>query len=366
MPSYKDEVRGTWYCSFYYTDWTGKKKKKKKEGFKTQREAKAFERDFLDKAHASPDMTFGSLVQLYLEDCKSRVKPTTYATKEFIVINRILPFFKDMPINEIEPATIRKWQNDMISQEDGYSQTYLKTINNQFSAIFNFAVKYYKLGSNPVRLCGSMGQANADKMLFWTLEEFKLFIKNIEKPNSKVAFEILFWTGMRLGELLALTLKDFDFNEQTVLVHKNYARLDKQDIVLDPKTKKSKRSITIPNFLCLMVKDYADKLYDYHPNERLFQFSKHFIHSEMTRGSEAAGVKRIRIHDLRHSHASLLIEQGFSPLLISERLGHENIQTTLQTYSHLYPNKHGEVADKLEKLNLDTSETIVEITEKIK
>ena len=156
---------------------------------------------------------------------------------------------------------------------------------------------------------------------------------------------------MRSGELLALTLNDFDFDGQTVNINKNYARLKDEDLILEPKTPKSKRVITIPPFLCDIIKDYSSKLYDYKPDERLFQVTKYYLHHEMDRGCKKSEIKRIRIHDLRHSHASLLIELGFSPLLISERLGHENIETTLQTYSHLYPNKHGEVADKLQTLN---------------
>jgi len=237
MPVYKDEKRGTWYASFYYTDWMVNKKKKKKEGFKTQKKAKAFEREFLNKAHASCDMTFGSLVELYMEDCQSRLKPTTLENKKYVIDLKILPYFKDMPINTITPTTVRKWQNELISSEKNYSQTYLKTVNNQLSAIFNFAMKYYKLPSNPARICGSMGKKNADSMQFWTVEEFKKFIAAVEdKSTSKVAFELLFWTGMRSGELLALTLNDFDFEAQTVSINKNYARMKDEDLILEPKT----------------------------------------------------------------------------------------------------------------------------------
>jgi integrase len=361
MPTYKDEERGTWYCSFYYTDWMGKKKKKKKEGFKKQGDSKAFERDFLSKTQASPDMPFGNLVELYMEDSKSRLKPTTYANKEVLINLKILPYFKDLPLNSIETAAIRKWQNELISNENNYSQTYLKTIHNQITAIFNYAMKYYKLPSNPARTCGSMGKKNADSMLFWTAEEFNKFIPIVSnKPLSKAVFELFFWTGIRSGELLALTLNDFNFEGQTVSISKNYVRLEKEDLTLEPKTPKSKRIITIPKFLCDLIQDYSSKLYDYNPSERLFPVTKFYLHHEMDRGCKHSGVKRIRIHDLRHSHASLLIEMGFSPLLISERLGHENIETTLQTYSHLYPNKHSEVADKLQELNSKTQNAIVE------
>lgn len=361
MPVYKDEDRGTWYAKFNYTDWNGKVKQKLKRGFKKQKEAKDFERDFLSKSNAGPDMAFGQLVEIYMEDCKTRLKPTTYSNKEYVINLKILPHFEDIPLNKIEPATVRKWQNELLNHENNYSQTYLKTVNNQLSAIFNFAMKYYKLPSNPARIAGSMGKKNAESMEFWTVEEFNKFIEIVSsKPTSKAIFETLFWTGIRSGELLALTHNDFDFEEKTVYINKSYSRHEKEDLILEPKTPKSKRIITIPEHLCEIIKEYSSKLYDYEPDERLFPVTKNYLHHEMDRGAKKSGVKRIRIHDLRHSHASLLIEMGFSPLLISERLGHENIETTLQTYSHLYPNKHGEVADKLQdliqKANSETTE----------
>lgn len=362
MPVYKDEERGTWYVKFNYTDWNGAIKQKLKRGFKKQSEAKAFEREFLSKSNSSPGMSFESLVELYMEDSKSRVKPTSYTTKDYVIKFKILPYFKDMPLNKIEPSNIRKWQNQLIENENNYSKTYLKTINNQISAIFNFAVKYYKLPSNPVRVAGSMGKTRADSMDFWTKEEFYKFIDIVQdKPLSKVAFNLLFWTGIRSGEMLALTLNDFDFTNKTVSITKNYSRHEGKDLILDPKTPKSRRIITIPQFLCDIINEYVEKLYDYKSHERLFQVTNQYLHHEMDRGSNKSGVKRIRIHDLRHSHASLLIEMGFSPLLISERLGHENIETTLQTYSHLYPNKHSQVAEELQNLMSDVTEKTTEI-----
>ena len=155
---------------------------------------------------------------------------------------------------------------------------------------------------------------------------------------------------MREGELLALTLGDFDFVNQTVSITKTFAQLGGEDIIQPPKTPKSRRSIVMPPEVMQLVRDYAATIYDYQPEQRLFQFTKSYLHYEIKRGCKASGVKQIRVHDIRHSHASLLIELGFSPLLISERLGHENIETTLSVYSHLYPNKQSEVAEKLSNL----------------
>ena len=320
-------------------------------GFKLQKEAKSYEIEFLSKASASCDMLFSSFISLYMEDCKARLKPTTYAGKVFLMNSHVLPYFKNMPLNTITASTIRKWQTELISNPNNYSETYLKTIHNQVSAVFNYACRYYKLGENPARICGSMGKKNADSMQFWVVDEFKSFIAAVnDKIISKTIFNLLFWTGIRSGELLALTLNDFDFESNTVSINKNYARLNGEDLILDPKTPKSKRKITLPPNVCGIIKRYVERLVCYEPDERLFNVTKHYMAKEMKKGCAISGVKKIRIHDLRHSHASLLIELGFSPLLISERLGHEEVKTTLQTYSHLYPNKQAEVAEKLQLL----------------
>ena len=268
---------------------------------------------------------------------------------------KIQLYFKNFKLNVIKPTDIRGWQNELTDYRDEngeqYSPTYLKTIHNQLSAIMNFAVKYYGLPKNPAAQCGSMGKKYADAMQFWTKEEFKKFIDCVsDKPASKVIFNLLFFSGMREGELLTLTLNDFDYENNAVSVSKNYARLKGKDIIQPPKTPKSNRVITLPKEIMDMVMEFSKKIYDYNPKDRLFQVTKFYLTHEMERGCKLSGVKKIRIHDLRHSHALLLIEMGFSPLLISERLGHENIETTLQTYSHLYPNKHGEVAEALSKL----------------
>lgn len=348
MPVYKNEKKGTYYSSFYYTDWTGVRKKKKKEGFKKESDAKKFERDFLAKQQNNCDMSFETLVELYLEDAATRVRATTLENKKYVIDLKILPYFKKMNVNDINPNHVRKWQNELMKK--GYAATYLKSINNQLSAIFNFAIKYYNLSSSPALKAGTMGKKNAESMQFWTVEEFKKFIEYDDKPISALAFKILFWTGIRSGELMALTFKDVDLDNKIIDINKTYTRLNGNDVISKPKTPKSKRRIAISDSLCQDIKEYKDKLYDFKENDRIFHFTKYFLHHEMRRICKKSGVKQIRIHDLRHSHASLLIELGFTPLLISERLGHEKVQTTLDTYSHLYPNKGDIVANKLNDL----------------
>jgi integrase len=159
---------------------------------------------------------------------------------------------------------------------------------------------------------------------------------------------MLYWCGIRCGELLALTPADFDFEQKKLRINKSYQRLNGRDLITDPKTKKSIRTIDLPAFLVEEIRDYLKMLYGLKKKGRIFTISKSYLHHEMDRGAKAAGVKRIRIHDLRHSHVSLLIDMGFTPVAIADRLGHESIEVTLR-YAHLFPSKQTEMIERLEK-----------------
>lgn len=349
MPVYKDEQRGTFFCSFYYTDWTGEKKKKTKRGFKLKRDAQAYERSFLEQSRGEPTMTFASLVELYLADSKNRLRAITYKNKELRIKAKILPYFSDMPICKITPMNVRNWQNELL--ECDYKDTYLRALHNLLSLIFNYAVRYYGLKENPCHKAGPIGKEHAEGLKFWTREEYAKFIEAIEPGTIEhVCFQILYWSGTRIGELLALTPADFDFESKTISITKSYQRIEKQDVITEPKTPKSNRVIMLPDFVCAELKEYIERRYDIQPTDRLFPITKHFLYPRLEKGCASAGIHKIRIHDIRHSHASLLIELGFSPLLIAERLGHEKVETTLGTYSHLYPNKQAELVEKLETL----------------
>lgn len=252
----------------------------------------------------------------------------------------------------ITAQQIITWQNELINYKDDngkpYSPVYLKTIHNQLSAIFNHAVRYYNLKENPCQKAGSMGKKKNREMLFWTKEEYLKFADAMmDKPMSYYAFEILYWTGIREGELLALTSADFDFEKRTVTINKSFQHLNGRDIITSPKTEKSNRTIQLPKFLCDEMQDYLKMLYDVGLEDRVFPITKSYLHREMDRGAKEAGVKRIRIHDIRHSHVSLLIDMGFSATAIADRVGHESIDITYN-YAHLFPSKQAEMADKLD------------------
>ncbi len=345
-----------WYVFVRWKDFTGETHQHKKEGFERKADAKAYETEYLAKHAGSTDMTVQSLFELYIADCQARLRATTVKSKTFLFERLILPYLGNLQISKIASADIRNWQNTIMTRKTStgkaYAPTYLKTANNQISALFNFGVKYYGVKSNPCQVVGSMGRKNADAMKFWTVDEFNRFIASMtNRPRSLVMISILFWTGMRKGEMLALTPADFNFDVPSVSITKSYTVQTGTPLILPPKTPKSIRTILIPQKLADMVQGYIKTIYGIEPNDRIFEnVGKPFLSREIDRGCAETGVKRIRVHDLRHSHASLLIELGYSPLLIAERLGHENIETTLRTYSHLYPNKQSELVEHLNSI----------------
>ena len=193
-----------------------------------------------------------------------------------------------------------------------------------------------------------MGKEQPKEMKFWTKSEYLQFAEAMmDKPVSYYAFEMLYWCGLRLGEMLALTPEDFDFEKKTVRINKSYQRIKKKDIITDPKTPKSVRTVSMPDFLAEEMKEYINSLYGVEGDDRIFQITKSYMHHEMDRGCTQTGVKRIRIHDLRHSHVSLLIEMGFSVVAIANRVGHESIDITYR-YAHMLPTAQSEMATKLD------------------
>ena len=358
MPAYKDEKTGKWFAKFYYTNWQGIKKQKWKRGFATKKEALGFERDFLEKQSANPDMTFQNLYEIYMEDMAARLKQSTLLTKKAVLQTHILPFFGSKPINEIKASDVRRWQAKLMSSPNNYSQTYLKKINTELNSIINYAKRFYDLNTNPCGKAGTIGKAKAEEMDYWTYDEYIAFREGVkDKSLSYICFEVLYWTGMREGELLALSPADIDLDNKTISINRTYQRIEGKDVFTSPKTRKSKRKIPIPDFLCQELSDYIQSRYMLDADERLFPVTKSYLSHEMIRGCKNTGIKKIRIHDIRHSHASLLINHGCDALMLADRLGHEKVSTTLNTYSHLFPHKQQELVHSLESLQATDSPT---------
>lgn len=347
MPVYQDKKTKKYYFSCYYTNWQGERKKKKTEGFKYSRDAKAAEREFLAQYAAQPDFTFSAMYDEYMKDCKARLRESTCATKAGHFEHAILPFFGKMKLADITPVHVRRWQNDIIKR---YKPTTQKQIHGLLSALFNFAMRFYRLKENPARLAGSIGAFKAHSAKFWTVDQFNKVMQYIE-PGYLAAFSLLFYGGLRIGELLALEIRDYNPAARTISISKSLEYINGKNYIGPTKNAQSTRIISIPASVAALIDEYMNFLYEPEPHEPLFIYcTRSRLAYRLDEAARKAGLEKIRLHDLRHSHASMLINLGINILAISKRLGHDDIKTTLNIYGHLYHTTNEEIAGKLENL----------------
>ena len=353
MSQYKDEKTGKWYAIFRYRTYEGANKQVKKCGFATKREAKQYETEFISKMNGSKDMSVKSLSELYLADCKKRNKPASYQTTADCLKNRILPTFGHQAVKDITPIMIRTRQNEQLIPK--YKKSTAIDTCRIFGTMLEFAVRYYGLPSNPMRIAGTVRYPNGNEdapIRFWTQEQFEQFMTLIHEPMHHMIYEMLFWMGMRIGELCALRLKDIDFEQGVVHIERNKVHIfNVGDVFQTPKTATSRRTIGMPDKLKEELTEYVQRLYEPKPDDLLFPRSassigRYFRNTQKRNNFEP----HIRLHDLRHSHASLLLNMGIPAKAIADRLGHANEIMLFRTYGHMYLEQRDELVAKLNKL----------------
>lgn len=355
MPAYKYQNtagKTLWYASFYYTNWKGEKKRTTKRGFATRKEALEFERDFINGQCKRPTIEFKYMIQDYEDDCALRLKPTTMRFKKALIKSKFIPYFGEMKICDIDPNTIRAWQNEMIQYRDAngkpFKDTYLASMHRELSNVMTFCMKYYGLTMNPCRLVGPMGKYEAEEMKIWTKDQFEIYLAHEDKRPYHVAFNVLFYSGLREGELLALTPRDLIDKTYALDIYKNFANVEGKDIILTPKTESGRRIVTLPKSVYEELKQYVKDI-DCAPDQRIFYFKRAGLWNEFRNCTSRAQLPPIRIHDIRHSHVSMLIDMGFNVKQIADRVGHKNAATTMKTYSHLYAGRDIELAKRLDE-----------------
>lgn len=347
MPAIKEE-NNTWTARFYYTDFMGNRKQKKKRGFSKKSDALSFERNFINQQIGCQETNFESVTIDYLTKCETKLKRSTFDRKRIVIEKHILPFFKQYNMIAITPKIISSWQSYVISNNE-LSESYLRAINMELSSIFTFAEKYYNLKTNVVKIADKMGKITRKNITIWLIEDMLELERVLSQHPILSRFilplNLLYWTGMRVGELMALQLEDVE--NVTIHIHKT---LNHRREITRPKTEKANREVIIDNKLACDLHDYIQTIYDKNPKAFLFDFHKSRLNYALDYAIKNSDkLSKIRIHDLRHSHASFLIKQGFSPLLISGRLGHDKPSTTLDIYGHLYPNEQNMIAETINK-----------------
>ena len=365
MAQYRYDTKGgtKWLVKFRYTHpETGECLIEYKRGFATKREAKAYEEDFVDNLehHESEDTTlrqktFGDVYGEYMASHKREdMKLSTITTKENIFERHIFPYFKDVPVRAITDDDIHAWQLKIKAKTTTsgkpFSESFLRTIQSQFNSIMNYANSKGYLKSNPLADIKNMGIKDK-RIEFWTTEEYERFAyEAMEYPEYYYCFEVLYWCGLREGEMLALTPSDIDFYSKTISISKTYSVIKRKEYITSPKTPSSVRTVSMPDFLCEELKEYMDQLYDPQPDKRLFRINKSTLSKTFTTCTKKAGLKHIPIHGLRHSHVSLLISKKYDIFEISKRIGHKSVKTTQDTYGHLFTEVQKNIADDLNSM----------------
>ncbi len=349
MTIYKDDKRGTYYFVVRVRQYDGTLKQVKRRGFKTQEEARLAEAKALIDTETTSSLSFYQVAESYFDWYSQRRKQSSINVIKNVIYNHLLEEFSKMKIDKITARHVMNYQNKIIHN---YSAEFLKKIHTTLSAIFNFAIKFHGLTNNPARIAGNFEIESNKRMNFWEFGEFKQFIEVVDEPIYKTFFSTLYYSGARKGELLALTWKDIDFEGKTIDINKT--EYNRQ--VTKPKTKASNRIIMLPTFVMDLLEDIKNNVALTTPVKNDYVVFGEFFDSISTttldrryaKYVKIAGVKKILLHEFRHSHASYLINKGVSPLVVAQRLGHSDVATTLNTYSHLYPSKQAEVVAFME------------------
>ncbi len=347
MAVYKDKKRGTYYFSVYVKISTGETKRFIRRGFESRQEARLAEADFLlnFEKEDEENISFGTLTEMYLKWYKQRRKASSYTKIESVIRIHLNPRFEKKKIKELSRRDVVKMHNDLL---DKLSVKSTKVIHATLSTVLNYAIELEYLSANVAREVGNVNMRENRRMDFWTLDEFKTFIEVVDDLVYESLFMTLFYGGLRKGEALALTWKDIDFDHNIINIDKTVYHRN----VTSPKNESSIRKIKMPQHTMNLLGEL--KLMRKPKNEYVVfgEFFDHIgettIDSRYTKYIEASKVKRIRIHDLRHSHASYLISMGNDIQIVSKRLGHANTSTTLDVYAHLYPNAEDDAIAKME------------------
>lgn len=364
--------------SYRYTDpITGKVKNSSKRGFKLKREAEDWIVDKLPAIVAQKEqkrktidtMTMDELIEEYLFYKKMHVRITTFETKKHIIETKILPSFTGKLVVDVEPYDIIQWQHHLsesqklvkktvkskngkekvIETQEYYSDTYLRTINNQLVAIFNYAATIRRLPISPCKGLEKIGAKDAPEREIWEPEEFAKFIRTQEhNPLLYYAFCTLFWTGMREAELLGIRSKDLDFKNGIINVKDGYHKV-KGKVDKGLKNGESLRPVKIPSFLADELQEFVQSLGPMDPNARIFVTSKSTLLKHIHEGAARAGVKDIYVHCLRHSYISMCVFNGIPYTTISAQVGHSEFLQSLH-YSHSYKNSGDFLVNALEQV----------------
>lgn len=352
MPVYKDDQRGSWYVQAEFKGLKGKKVRLKRRGFKCKKDVLNAEKELIEE-YKKPyiDLTFEKLAQLYMDYSIGHKKQHSITNQNSLINTVLIPYFKNYKVKDIKPVDIDAFYREILPK---YSNATMKNIRTRLSAILNYDVSFYDLPKNPASIVSLPKKQEERHLKYWTEAQFNTFISYVDDILYKTMFSILFWTGLRKGEMLALRVCDIDFDNKTINVENSWNGTD----ITSVKTTASERRIGIPEHLCedIQALIYHHKHCHGIVKQTDYLFSVRNLTVPMAPGNvnlqfrniiKKSELSGIRVHYFRHSHASLLINMGVSLYVISKHLGHTSIQTTANIYGHLYPSSEAVITNTL-------------------
>jgi len=343
---------------------TGKRKQKSKGGFKKKKDAEAAllqilkeleEGEFIEPSN----QTFSSYIDEWFQHYVKRVKETTALSRKYTVDRHLLREnpFRNKPLSKITTKDIDVLYN--LKLEEGYSTNTVRKIHQMLYQALEQALKWNLIKTNPVSKTDPPSIKTKD-IKIWSFDEIHAFLDESKKSRHFIMFLLAIYTGMRKGEILGLMWSDIDFEKKVIRVQRSVALITGSGYVfISPKTKKSIRQVQISDFLIEELlahkkfqeewkkrsgEQYQDLDLVISTETGTIQDPRNILR-EMAKICKDANVTPIRFHDMRHTHASILISEGVDIVKVASRLGHTNPKTTLEIYAHLMPNEDNEVAD---------------------
>ncbi len=345
MPAYQDKKSKHWYYRVYATDSFGNRKQYQNGDFRTKRDAIEAERDFvIATKDGYCDITFGKLWEIYKEHMETKLKYNSFRSVKNCIEIHALPYFKDYELKKITASLYVRWQKQL--DDKGYCYKYKSAIHGAVRTMLNYAVKFYGLKVNVASQVGNFSKRDEipKEYNIWSYEEFKKFISVIDNDMYKLFFEVLYLIGIRQGECLALTWNDL--HDNYLLINKTLTRrkVDGKNMINSPKTEMSYRKVKLDRHLLSRLCEYKGKCHkfvEFDDSWYIFGCLNPLATTTVARKKDyycnLAGVNKIKIHDFRHSHVSLLLSKGVPITVIAKRIGHSDIELILNTYSHMLP-----------------------------
>jgi integrase len=345
---------------------TGKRKQKTQSGFKTKKEAQAalaeLVTDIGKGQYVEPSKKkFKEFALDYFENTyRNRVKPSSYANSYNLVVAQIIPWFGDVNLSDIDQALVHQFYNEKIKED--YSSHYIQRMHEMIRLVLRVAFKWGVIQKDVASML-EPPRLKRKEMKVWSIKQVNEFLKTTKHSRYHPIYYLAAYTGMRKGEILGLTWDSINFEEKTIKITKTLYKIKDGYLLQEPKTANSIRTIYMDDDIIRVLKKQKVKqnlerlkfggVYKEH-NMVFAQETGEFVNPGgvnglFTRYIERAGLPRIRFHDLRHTHATILLQMGVNPKIVAERLGHSTVRITLDTYSHVLPSMKKDLSEQFNR-----------------